>query len=168
MRLRMRLRMRSKSILKVHGIIDIPYCASHLLEVGPSVPIDEESGLRKKSQNPSKIILTKRRCVAPEEEVAAAPEDVEEADIVQADAQDSVEESMPIGEGERTQKEESEATANEFVEAEVAPEDEAGTPEDVEEEDIVQADAQNSTEEKVPLDKGEPTQEEDSGKLDEM
>jgi len=32
----------------------------------------------------------------------------------------------------------------------------------------VQADAQNSTEEKVPLDKGEPTQEEDSGKLDEM
>jgi len=51
--------------------------------------------------------LTKRRCVAPEEEVAAAPEDVEEADIVQADAQDSVEESMPIGEGERTQKEES-------------------------------------------------------------
>jgi hypothetical protein len=62
----------------------------------------------------------------------------------------------------------SDATHNDLVEAEVAPEDEAGTPEDVEEEDIVQADAQNSTEEKVPLDKGEPTQEEDSGKLDEM
>ena len=30
-----------KSIIKVHVIIDIPYRASHLLEVGPRVPIDE-------------------------------------------------------------------------------------------------------------------------------
>ena len=63
----------------------------------------------------------------------------------------------------------SDATHNDLVDAEVAPEDEAGTPEDVEEEaDIVQAVAQDSTEENVPLDEGELTQEEESGKLDEM
>ena len=85
----------------------------------------------------------------------------------------------------------SDATHNDLVAAEVAPEDEAGTPEDVEEEadivqalaqedeadtpedveeeaDIVQAVAQDSTEENVQLDEGELTQEEESGKLDEM
>ena len=50
-----RMRMRSKSILKVHVIIDIPNCASHLLEVGPSVPIDEGERIRKKNQ----VSLTK-------------------------------------------------------------------------------------------------------------
>ena len=48
----------------------------------------------------------------------------------------------------------------EIVEAEVGPENEAATHEDVKEEDPV--------EQTIPIDEGESTQEEESGKLDEM
>ena len=61
-----------------------------------------------------------------------------------------------------------EAIENDLAEAEVAPEEEAAASQDADEVDGLKANAQDSVDESISIDEGEPTPEEELSEFDDM